>query len=82
MKKDLRAVRSEGRTNAFCGWWLLFPLRIVYTIPIALAYYGPAVLHPVMISSGVSAGRSVTGEPRCSGSSHRPVGHHPVRGSP
>ena len=73
---------SESKTNASHGWWLLFSLWIFYTIPIGFAYYGPAVLYPVMISSGVSAGRWVTKEPRCSGSLRRPVGHHPVRGSP
>ena len=39
----------ENRMSGFYGWWLLFFLWIVYTIPIGFAFYSPAVLYPFMI---------------------------------
>ena len=41
---------TENRTGGFYGWWLLFFLWIVYTIPIGFAFYSPAVLYPFMIN--------------------------------
>jgi sugar phosphate permease len=42
-------VETGRRTRRFYGWWLLFFLWIVYTIPIGFVFYGPPVLYPFMI---------------------------------
>ena len=55
-------VEVERRTRGFYGWWLLLFLWIIYTIPIGFAFYGPAVLYPVMIRNlGWSRGEIMTG---------------------
>lgn len=40
---------TERRARGFYGWWLLFFLWVVYTIPIGFAFYSPMVLYPYMI---------------------------------
>jgi len=40
---------AKTQAEGFYGWWLLFFLFIVYTIPIGFAYYSPLVLYPFMI---------------------------------
>jgi len=40
---------TETKTKGFYGWWLIFFLWVVYTIPIGFAFYSPAVLYPFMI---------------------------------
>ena len=40
---------AKTQAQGFYGWWLLFFLFIVYTIPIGFAYYSPLVLYPFMI---------------------------------
>ena len=55
-------LRAESKMNPFYGWWLLFFLWVVYTIPIGFAFYGPAVLYPLMIRDlGWSRGEIMTG---------------------
>ena len=43
------ATKIESTPRSFSGWWQLFFLWIAYTMPIGFAFYGPAVLYPVMI---------------------------------
>ncbi len=40
---------TEAQAKGFYGWWLLFFLWVVYTIPIGFAFYSPMVLYPSMI---------------------------------
>jgi MFS family permease len=55
-------LATETKTKGFYGWWLLFFLWIVYTIPIGFAYYSPAVIYPFMISDmGWSRGEIMVG---------------------
>jgi MFS family permease len=55
-------LATETSTKGFYGWWLLFFLWIVYTIPIGFAYYSPAVIYPFMISDmGWSRGEIMIG---------------------
>jgi len=55
-------LATETKTKSFYGWWLLFFLWIVYTIPIGFAYYSPAVIYPFMISDmGWSRGEIMVG---------------------
>ena len=55
-------MATETKTKGFYGWWLLFFLWIVYTIPIGFAYYSPAVIYPFMISDmGWSRGEIMVG---------------------
>jgi len=55
-------LATETKTKGFYGWWLLFFLWIVYTIPIGFAYYSPAVIYPHMISDmGWSRGEIMVG---------------------
>ena len=42
-------TEAGKRTQRFYGWWLLFFLWIVYTIPIGFVFYGPPVLYPFML---------------------------------
>jgi MFS family permease len=42
-------LATETKTKGFYGWWLIFFLWVVYTIPIGFAFYSPAVLYPFMI---------------------------------
>jgi MFS family permease len=42
-------MTTETKTKGFYGWWLLFFLWVVYTIPIGFAFYSPAVLYPFML---------------------------------
>ena len=41
---------ARTQAQGFYGWWLLFFLLIVYTIPVGFAFYSPAVLYPFMTS--------------------------------
>jgi len=53
---------TEVKTGGFYGWWLLFFLWVVYTIPIGFAFYSPAVLYPFMIQElGWSRGEIMMG---------------------
>jgi MFS family permease len=55
-------LATETKTKGFYGWWLLFFLWIVYTIPIGFAYYSPAVIYPFMIQGmGWSRGEIMVG---------------------
>jgi MFS family permease len=55
-------LAAEAKTKGFYGWWLLFFLWIVYTIPIGFAYYSPAVIYPFMIEGmGWSRGEIMVG---------------------
>ncbi len=46
----------------FYGWWLLFFLWVVYTIPVGFVFYGPPVLYPFMIEeTGWSRGDIMVG---------------------
>jgi len=55
-------LATEAKEKGFYGWWLLFFLWIVYTIPIGFAYYSPAVIYPFMISDlGWSRGEIMVG---------------------
>jgi len=55
-------LTTEIKTKGFYGWWLLFFLWIVYTIPIGFAYYSPAVIYPFMIEGmGWSRGEIMVG---------------------
>ena len=55
-------MEAEERTPRFYGWWLLFFLWIVYTIPIGFVFYGPPVLYPFMIEeTGWSRGDIMVG---------------------
>jgi Na+/melibiose symporter-like transporter len=55
-------LTTETKTRGFYGWWLLFFLWIVYTIPIGFAFYSPAVIYPFMISGlGWSRGEIMIG---------------------
>jgi len=55
-------MEAEARPPAFYGWWLLFFLWIVYTIPIGFVFYGPPVLYPFMIEeTGWSRGDIMVG---------------------
>ena len=53
---------ADTRGRGFYGWWLLFFLWIVYTIPIGFVIYGPPVLYPFMIeATGWSRGEIMVG---------------------
>ena len=53
---------TETQPRSFYGWWLLFFLWIVYTIPIGFVIYGPPVLYPFMIEAmGWSRGEIMIG---------------------
>ncbi len=39
---------ARTQAEGFYGWWLLFFLLIVYTIPIGFAFYSPMMLYPFM----------------------------------
>lgn len=55
-------MATEVKTGGFYGWWLLFFLWVVYTIPIGFAFYSPAVLYPFMIQElGWSRGEIMMG---------------------
>ncbi len=55
-------AKTESSPGGFYGWWILFFLWVVYTIPIGFAFYCPAVLYPVMIRDlGWSRGEIMTG---------------------
>jgi len=55
-------MEAEPRAQRFYGWWLLFFLWIVYTIPIGFIFYGPPVLYPLMIEeTGWSRGDTMLG---------------------
>ena len=55
-------MKAGKPTPGFYGWWLLFFLWIVYTIPIGFVFYGPPVLYPFMIEeTGWSRGDIMLG---------------------
>jgi len=55
-------MEAGNRTPRFYGWWLLFFLWVVYTIPIGFVFYGPPVLYPFMIEeTGWSRGDIMVG---------------------
>ena len=55
-------MEAGKRKPRFYGWWLLFFLWIVYTIPIGFVFYGPPVLYPFMIEeTGWSRGDIMVG---------------------
>ena len=55
-------MEAEKDRPGFYGWWLLFFLWIVYTIPIGFVFYGPPVLYPFMIEeTGWSRGDIMVG---------------------
>jgi sugar phosphate permease len=55
-------MEAPTRSTGFYGWWLLFFLWIVYTIPIGFVFYGPPVLYPFMIEeTGWSRGDIMVG---------------------
>jgi MFS family permease len=55
-------MKAGKKTSGFYGWWLLFFLWIVYTIPIGFVFYGPPVLYPFMIEeTGWSRGDIMVG---------------------
>ena len=57
-----KEANLESKPGSFSGWWQLFFLWIAYTMPIGFAFYGPAVLYPVMIRDlGWSRGEIMTG---------------------
>ncbi len=55
-------MAADVKTKGFYGWWMLFFLWVVYTIPIGFAFYSPAVLYPFMIEEmGWSRGEIMFG---------------------
>ncbi len=55
-------MNPEPDTRRFYGWWLLFFLWIIYTLPIGFAFYSPVVLAPFMIEDlGWSRGEVMVG---------------------
>jgi OFA family oxalate/formate antiporter-like MFS transporter len=53
---------TETKARGFYGWWLIFFLWVVYTIPIGFAFYSPVVLYPFMIEGmGWSRGEIMFG---------------------
>jgi len=55
-------MATGTQTKGFYGWWMLFFLWVVYTIPIGFAFYSPAVLYPFMIEEmGWSRGEIMFG---------------------
>jgi len=55
-------LATEIKRKGFYGWWLIFFLWVVYTIPIGFAFYSPAVLYPFMIEDiGWSRGEIMVG---------------------
>ncbi|MCJ7653884.1 MAG: MFS transporter, partial [Dehalococcoidia bacterium] len=55
-------MATETKLKGFYGWWMLFFLWVVYTIPIGFAFYSPAVLYPFMIEDmGWSRGEIMFG---------------------
>jgi sugar phosphate permease len=41
-------MTAESQTKGFYGWWMLFFLWVVYTVPIGFAFYSGTVLYPYM----------------------------------
>jgi MFS family permease len=55
-------LATETKLKGFYGWWMLFFLWVVYTIPIGFAFYSPVVLYPFMIEDmGWSRGEIMVG---------------------
>jgi len=55
-------LATGTKARGFYGWWLIFFLWVVYTIPIGFAFYCPAVLYPFMIEGmGWSRGEVMFG---------------------
>jgi MFS family permease len=55
-------LATETKLKGFYGWWMLFFLWVVYTIPIGFAFYSPVVIYPFMIEDmGWSRGEIMVG---------------------
>jgi len=55
-------TQAKAGSPGFYGWWLLFFLWVVYTIPVGFIFYGPPILFPFMINElGWSRGEIMTG---------------------
>ncbi len=55
-------MSTDSEARGFYGWWLLFFLWVVYTIPVGFVFYSPAVLYPFMIQEmGWSRGEIMIG---------------------
>jgi MFS family permease len=55
-------MHPQTETGRFYGWWLLFFLWLIYTLPIGFAFYSPVVLAPYMIQDlGWSRGEIMVG---------------------
>jgi sugar phosphate permease len=55
-------MTAKRETRPFYGWWLLFFLWVIYTLPIGFALYSPVVLAPYMIQDlGWSRGEIMVG---------------------
>jgi MFS family permease len=55
-------VKPASKARSFYGWWLLFFLWVVYTLPIGFGFYSPVVLVPYMIRDlGWSRGEIMVG---------------------
>jgi len=55
-------TQARAGSPSFYGWWLLFFLWVVYTIPVGFIFYGPPILFPFMIKElGWSRGDIMAG---------------------
>lgn len=55
-------MAAAPRTKGFYGWWMLFFLWVVYTVPIGFAFYSGTVLYPYMTAeTGWSRGEVMVG---------------------
>ena len=55
-------MATGTQTKGFYGWWMLFFLWVVYTIPVGFVFYSPTVLYPFMIQEmGWSRGEIMIG---------------------
>ncbi len=55
-------MNPDTETRRFYGWWLLFFLWAIYTLPIGFSFYSPVVLAPYMIQDlGWSRGEIMVG---------------------
>ena len=55
-------MATGTKLKGFYGWWMLFFLWVVYTIPIGFAFYSPVMLYPFMIEDmGWSRGEIMVG---------------------
>jgi len=55
-------VTTAAQTKGFYGWWMLFFLWVVYTVPIGFAFYSGTVLYPYMTAeTGWARGEVMVG---------------------